>query len=147
MRFLKNLFDRRPRVLAIIEMPEGSLQKIELKEGRPVIDRMLSVPVPISYGYIPGTLCEDGDPLDIFVVSGKYLNTCDVVSVRVIGIFECLDQGLGDDKVLAIVEGEECSELKIMAQVANYLLNYKPGFVIKGWKEIKSKKDLEKYNK
>ena len=142
MNFLKKLFNRRLKALAHIEMPEGSLKKIELKGDKFIVDRELSVPVPVSYGYIPGTLSKDGDPLDIFVVSEKFLDTGDFVDVEVIGVFECLDQGLEDDKVLGVTKDEKCKELEVMAKVANYLMNYKPGFEIKGWKEIK---DLEKY--
>ena len=122
-----------------------STKKIEIKDGKPVVDRVLNVPVPISYGYIPGTLAEDGDALDIFVISNKYLNTGDLVQVRIIGMFECLDQGVSDNKILAVIEGESCNETICGSQVANYLLNYKSGFELLGWKKIKSLKELDKY--
>jgi inorganic pyrophosphatase len=142
MNFLKRLFNRRPKAVAHIEMPEGSTNKIELKGDGFFIDRKLTIPVPVSYGYIPETLSKDGDPLDIFVISEKFLDTGDFVDVEVIGVFECLDQGLEDDKILAVAKGEKVKELEAMAKVANYLMNYKPGFEIKGWKEIKN---LDKY--
>lgn len=145
MKFLKNLLDRRAKVTALIEMPQGSTKKIEIKDGLPVVDRELDIPVPISYGYIPGTICEDGDPLDVFVVSDKYLDTGHLLSVRVIGIFECVDQGKRDDKLLAVADGEDCKVLKAMAQVSHYLLNYKPGFKVNGYHFVKSFKELEKY--
>ena len=145
MNFLKNLFDRRPKVKAMIEMPTGSLKKIEIKNGKPVVDRELTIPVPVSYGFIPGTLSEDGDPLDIFVISNKYLDTGDLVNVRVIGIFKCTDQGLEDDKVLAILEDEKIDSFEYMVKVANYLMNYKPGFELEDYKRVKNVKDLERY--
>jgi inorganic pyrophosphatase len=145
MKFLRNLFDRRPKVTALIEMPQGSLKKIEIKEGKPVVDREISIPVPISYGYIPGTLAEDGDALDIFVVSNKYLDTGHIVSVRVIGMFECQDQGITDNKLLAVAQDEECNPVKSMAEVANYLMNYKSGFKILNFRSKVSLKEIERY--
>lgn len=144
IKFFKNLFDRRPRVSAIIEMPAGTTDKIEIKCGVALIDRKLDIPVPVNYGFIPSTHAEDGDPVDIFVVSDKFLRTTDIVTVRVIGKFTCIDKGVRDDKLLGIVEGENHSELPVMKKVAHYLLNYKPGFKIEGWTCV-TNKDIDTY--
>ena len=60
-------------VKAIIEMPKGTRYKLELKDGVLVLDRPVKEPVPHNYGYIPGTLCGDGDPElpDTWIVTVK----------------------------------------------------------------------------
>jgi inorganic pyrophosphatase len=59
-------------VEAIVEVPEGSRNKYEMdhRAGRIRLDRMLftSTHYPHDYGFIPGTLAEDGDPLDVMVI-------------------------------------------------------------------------------
>jgi inorganic pyrophosphatase len=145
MKFLKNLFDRRPKVTALIEMPQGSTKKIEIKNGLPIVDRDLAIPVPVSYGYIPGTLAEDGDPLDIFVVSKKYLDTGHIINVRVVGIFECQDNGVSDDKLLAFAENEEHNLVESMTEVAHYLMNYKYGFKILNFRSKVSLEEIRRY--
>jgi len=121
---------------AIIEIPEGSLEKIEIKDGVPKIDRILTIPNPVAYGFIPDTLAEDGDALDIFVISNKLLNTSDEVEVKIVGAFKCTDQGVIDNKLVAVMSNEKTDDLTILknlAQIGDYLLNYKPGFVINGY--------------
>lgn len=59
-------------------------------------------PIPVNYGFIPQTLAEDGDPLDVIEVSGKSLETGQVSRVKVIGLLELLDDGHVDNKLIAI---------------------------------------------
>jgi len=68
------------------------------------LDRNLHSPVhyPGDYGFIPSTLSDDGDPLDVLVlVPGPSFAGC-VQEVRPIGLLEMLDQGVLDEKVLAV---------------------------------------------
>ena len=132
---------------AVIEIPEGSTDKIEIKDGKAVVDRKLDQPVPVSYGFIPGTTAEDGDALDIFVISNKMLNTFDEVEVTIVGMFKCTDQGIQDNKLLAVISGEKTNGLLIvhMSKIGNYLMNYKEGFEVQEYKEFKNKKEVSKY--
>lgn len=132
---------------AIIEIPQGSTKKIEIKDGIPMVDRMLSIPCPFSYGFIPGTMCEDGDALDVFVLSNKYLDTLDEVEIIPIGMFKCTDQGLGDDKMLAKTKDyhNEAIYLKEMVKVGMYLTKYKEGFKVNDYKRLDKTFKLEDY--
>lgn len=124
----------------LIEMPMGTDKKIEVKDGVPTVDRVLKMVVPTNYGYIPNTLAEDGDPVDAFVISKKDLKTLDLVDVEIIGIYECFDQGIPDNKLLTKVKGEKYTDNEIlseMVRVGHYLLNYKEGFKVTDYKSIK----------
>ena len=99
--------DRFPEVFrAVIEIPKEGTQKFEYDKELHVfkLDRNLHSPVhyPGDYGFIPSTLSEDGDPLDVVVlVPGPSFPGC-VQEVRPIGVLEMLDQGVPDEKVLAV---------------------------------------------
>lgn len=127
------------KLIALIEMPEGTTDKIEVKDGNPVVDRVISIPVPANYGFIPNTMAADGDPKDIFVVSKVPLKTMDKVEVKVIGEFLCTDQDIEDNKLFAIKADESLDYIAVlrnMVQVGDYLLNYKPGFKVLEFKLI-----------
>lgn len=123
---------------AIIEMPEGTKNKVECKaNGHFVIDRVLDIPVPLNYGFVPNTLAEDNDPLDIFVISDFTHLTGDTVEVDILGIFECTDQGVSDNKLLAKKKDQKLTHeqiLSYMCRVGHYLLNYKEGFKVLNYK-------------
>jgi inorganic pyrophosphatase len=99
--------DRSPEVFrAVIEIPLDGTQKFEYDKQLHVfkLDRNLHSPVhyPGDYGFIPSTLSDDGDPLDVLVlVPGPSFPGC-VQEVRPIGLLEMLDQGVLDEKVLAV---------------------------------------------
>jgi len=90
--------DRSPEVFrAVIEIPKDGTQKFEYDKNLHVfkLDRNLHSPVhyPGDYGFIPSTLSEDGDPLDVLVlVVGPSFPGC-VQEVRPIGLLELLDEG------------------------------------------------------
>lgn len=131
----------------IVEMPMGTTNKWEMKNGQMVIDRVIKLPVPVNYGFIPGTLADDGDPLDVFVISDREYAPGDQTQVDVLGIFECTDQGISDDKVLAKLRGINLSQSEIlshMCRIGHYLLNYKTGFEVKDYKPI-DESALKKY--
>lgn len=136
------------KLKAVIEIPEGSQDKIEVKDGVAKVDRIVTIPYPVNYGFIPDTLAEDGDPLDIFVISKNPLKTLDNVDVTVLGVFQCTDQNIADDKVFATLSDEKFDYITLMnnmAQIGNFLLNYKEGFKVNGYKSLNSLEDLEKY--
>lgn len=99
--------DRAPEMFrAVIEIPKDGTQKFEYDKKLHVfkLDRNLHSPVhyPGDYGFIPSTLSDDGDPLDVLVlVAGPSFPGC-VQEVRPIGMLEMLDQGILDQKVLAV---------------------------------------------
>jgi len=93
-------------VNAVIEIPRGQTNKYEYDKELHVfrLDRNLYSPVhfPGDYGFIPSTLSDDGDPLDVLVlVDAPSFSGC-VMCVRPIGFLEMLDQGKKDEKVLAV---------------------------------------------
>lgn len=93
-------------VNAVIEIQQGSSNKYEYDKRLHVfrLDRNLYSPVhyPGDYGFIPSTLAEDGDPLDVLVlVEAGTFPGC-LVEVRPIGRLDMLDQGKADEKILAV---------------------------------------------
>jgi inorganic pyrophosphatase len=90
----------------IIEIPQGSRNKYEMDHanGRIRLDRMLftSTRYPADYGFVTGTLAEDGDPLDVLVLLGEpTFPGCDVIA-RPVGVFWMLDEHGPDAKILAV---------------------------------------------
>lgn len=107
--------DRGETVTAVIEIPSGSKQKIEYDQINDCfrLDRMLPMAMPANYGFIPSTLCEDGDALDVLVLGDDVLNTGTVLSVRPIGMIYMVDGGVQDPKILAIPHYMDPSDLQI----------------------------------
>ncbi len=93
-------------VEVIVEIPMGSRNKYEMdhKTGRIRLDRMLftSTVYPLDYGFIPGTLAEDGDPLDALVWLDEPTFPGCLVTVRPIAVFWMLDERGPDAKVLTV---------------------------------------------
>src|SRR5712675_2689445 len=99
--------ERSPEVIdAVIEIPAEGINKYEYDKKLGVfrLDRNLYSPVhfPGDYGFIPSTLSDDGDPLDVLVLVDAPSFTGCVMTVRPIGFLEMVDQGQGDEKVLAV---------------------------------------------
>lgn len=93
-------------VQAIIEIPKGSKAKYELDKasGMLRLDRVLysSVHYPANYGFMPRTLGDDHDPLDILVLSQIDIAPMCIARAKVIGVMRMLDNGEGDDKLIAV---------------------------------------------
>jgi inorganic pyrophosphatase len=103
--------ERMPEyVTGIIEIPKNSRAKYELdkESGMLILDRVLysSINYPANYGFIPQTYCDDGDPLDIMVLSQLQITPMCLVSARVIGVMRMLDEGEMDDKIIAVAEND-----------------------------------------
>lgn len=90
----------------IIEIPKLSRVKYELDKetGLIHVDRVLYSPMhyPANYGFVPQTLWDDGDPLDVLVMSHEPFVPGCLVEVRPIGIMQMTDDGDSDAKLLAI---------------------------------------------
>jgi inorganic pyrophosphatase len=98
------------RVNAVIEIPRDSVNKYEYDKQLHVfrLDRTLFSPVhyPGDYGFLPQTLGLDGDPLDVLVlVEAPSFPGC-LMEVRPIGVLCMVDQGKGDEKILAVAESD-----------------------------------------
>jgi inorganic pyrophosphatase len=96
-----------PRVIyVVVEIPKRSRNKYEYDEhgGFIKLDRVLysSLHYPGDYGFIPRTLHDDGDPLDVLVMTNEPTFAGCVIEARPLGIFHLLDRGLLDDKILAV---------------------------------------------
>src|SRR5262249_49513437 len=90
----------------IIEIPKGSKNKYELDKetGLLRLDRVLysAVYYPADYGFIPRTYCDDGDPLDVLVLSQEPVYPLTIVEARAIGLMRMRDEKGSDDKVVAV---------------------------------------------
>ena len=91
---------------AVIEISKGSKLKYELDKqtGLLVLDRILytSTHYPANYGFIPRTLADDGDPMDVLVLSSEAMIPLSLVRCYPIGVITMLDQGRLDEKIIAI---------------------------------------------
>lgn len=99
--------DDIPSVLnAIVEISAGTNLKLEYNKeyGVMELDRILACPMyyPVSYGYVPQTLAEDGDPLDVLVVLPETVTPGLLVKVRPIGVLLMEDDKGIDHKVLTV---------------------------------------------
>src|SRR5690348_8048415 len=90
----------------IIEIPFGSSVKYELdkESGLLKMDRVLysAVYYPANYGFIPQTLAEDDDPLDVLVLCQEAVAPMTLVNARAIGLMTMIDSGKKDHKILAV---------------------------------------------
>ena len=94
------------RIFVLVEIPKGSRNKYEYdtEHGFMKLDRVLysAMHYPGDYGLIPQTFYEDGDPLDILVMTGQPAFPGCVIEARPVGLFRMKDKGVPDDKVLAV---------------------------------------------
>lgn len=92
--------------VAVIEIPMGSSIKYELDKetGLLRLDRILysAVYYPANYGFIPQTLAEDDDPLDVLVLCQEPVAPLTLVKARAIGLMTMVDSGKQDHKILAV---------------------------------------------
>lgn len=125
-------------VPAVIEVPRGSKVKYELEKqtGLLKVDRILfsSVVYPANYGFIPRSLCDDHDPLDILVLGQESVVPLSIMWARPIGVMKMVDQGEADDKIIAVHEHDpeynhynEIDELPPhrLAEVRRFFEDYK----------------------
>ena len=91
---------------AVIEIENGSKTKYELDKetGMLMLDRILytSTHYPASYGFIPRTYADDGDPLDVLVLCSEPIAPLSLVQVYPIGVITMIDNGRNDEKIIAI---------------------------------------------
>jgi inorganic pyrophosphatase len=96
---------------AIIEIPKGSSNKYEMDKstGLIALDRAnyTASPYPFDYGFVPKTLWEDNDPLDVVVLTTFPLHPGILVRVRPIGVIEMIDDGESDFKVICVPQEDK----------------------------------------
>lgn len=94
----------------VIEIPLGSSVKYELEKESGLIkmDRVLysAVYYPANYGFLPQTLAEDGDPLDVLVLSQEAVVPLTIMQARAIGLMTMIDSGTKDHKVIAVATAD-----------------------------------------
>ena len=96
--------------IAFIEIEQGSKNKYEIDKetGLIILDRILytATHYPLNYGFIPRTHCDDGDPLDVFVLCSQPIEKMSLVRCYPIGVISMKDRDKGDDKIIAIPFGD-----------------------------------------
>ncbi|MDH3668103.1 MAG: inorganic diphosphatase [Paracoccaceae bacterium] len=94
-------------VNVIIEVPVGGepiKYELDKEAGTMVVDRFLYTPMryPGNYGFIPHTLSEDGDPVDVLVANTRPILPGAVLACRPIGVLIMTDEAGGDEKIIAV---------------------------------------------
>ena len=138
-------------VQAVVEVPYGCTNKYEYDRRLNLfrLDRPLysSVKYPAEYGFIPGTLSEDGDALDILILVTDPTFTGCVLEARPVGVLEVVDQGVPDEKILSVAKASPThAEIKnhqdlpahILREIEHFFIVYKElegkHTDVKGWK-------------
>jgi inorganic pyrophosphatase len=126
-------------VNVVVEVPLGTTEKYEWNRRslRMEIDRLepTNMPEPVNYGFIPQTIGDDGDALDVFIISNTSIPTGTVVQARIIGLMQFTDEGVRDNKVVAVLEDSPFGKVadvpkKNVNKIANYFTHYKDAFGI-----------------
>lgn len=125
-------------VNAIIEIPKGSRAKYEVdkESGLIKLDRVIyaSMYYPLNYGFIPQTMGEDHDPLDIVVLTQVSVVPLCLIPSKVIGVMQMVDRGEADDKIIAVAEQDpsvsNINDVKdlpdhLRAELKHFFENYK----------------------
>ncbi|MGD1147525.1 MAG: inorganic diphosphatase [Thermoanaerobaculaceae bacterium] len=131
---------------AVIEIPKGSKVKYELDKetGLLRVDRILysSVIYPASYGFIPQTLGDDHDPLDVLVLMQEPVVPLSILRVRPIGMMTMLDQGENDEKIISIhLDDPEYREYSDIGQLSPHRMNEVRRF-FEDYKKLEAKEVL-----
>ena len=105
-----------PRVVdAYIEIPKGGRVKYEVDKVSGLLraSRVLygALHYPANYGFIPQTIDDDGDALDILVLAQEEIQSGCLVSARVVGVMPMVDAGETDDKIIAVMVGDPAFEV------------------------------------
>jgi inorganic pyrophosphatase len=100
-------------VNVIIEIPAHSdpvKYEVDKETGAMFVDRFMNTAMhyPCNYGYIPHTLSEDGDPVDVLVVTPIPLISGSVIVCRVVGVLKMIDESGPDAKLLAVPVDKLC---------------------------------------
>lgn len=94
-------------VNVIVEVPVGGepiKYEMDKKAGTLVVDRFLytSMRYPGNYGFVPHTLSDDGDPIDVLIANQRGIVPGAVIAVRPVGVLKMQDEAGGDEKIIAV---------------------------------------------
>lgn len=149
-------------VNTVVEIPEGSILKVEWDRERAafMLDRVEPsiFAKPVSYGFIPQTLDEDGDELDTLIVCPEPIQTGVWLEARIIGVMKFEDDGEADDKIVVVPAdnrdtGDAINGLddipQLVKKIEHHFTHYKdlkkPGStVVKGWGDVEEAKAVVK---
>jgi inorganic pyrophosphatase len=149
-------------VNAVVEIPKWSTLKIEWNRDLAVfeLDRVEPsiFPKPVNYGFIPQTLDEDGDELDVLVMTNEPIPTGVFLKARVIGVLRFEDDGEVDDKIIVVPADDRNGDApqsladiheqwkqKIEHHFNHYKDLKKPGStIVKGWGDAEEAKRIIK---
>lgn len=145
----------------VIEIPEGSNNKIEWNRQKAAFQLDRVEPAifakPTNYGFIPQTLDEDGDELDVLVLTDEPLSTGIFLEAKIIGVMKFEDDGEIDDKIVAVPADDRATGNAInsladipkqkLDQIVHHFTHYKdlkkPGStIVKGWGDIEEAKSI-----
>lgn len=144
----------------VIEIPAGSSHKIEWNRDLAVMQLDRVEPAifakPTNYGFIPQTLDEDGDELDVLLITDEPLPTGVFLEAKIIGVMKFEDDGEVDDKVVAVPiddrnTGNRIHSLEdipqLVKQIENHFNHYKdlkkPGStIVQGWGGVDEAKQI-----
>lgn len=148
-------------VNTVVEISEGSCLKIEWNRQLACFELDRVEPKifakPCNYGFIPGTLDEDGDELDTLIVSPEPIPMGTLIKARVIGVMRFVDDGEVDDKVVVVPADDRHSKNAITSledlgegwrqQIEHHFTHYKdlkkPGStVVEGWGDVEEAKRI-----
>ena len=134
----KNLPDDFNVVIEISMHSEPIKYEVDKESGAIFVDRFMSTAMhyPCNYGYIPQTLCGDGDPLDVLVIAPHPLISGSVIRCRPIGMMKMVDEAGEDTKLIAVpihkltplydhVEEIDHVSPQLMAQIEHFFTHYK----------------------
>ena len=113
--------------ICVIEIPKGGHCKYELDKetGCLILDRILhtSTVYPANYGFIPRTLGDDGDPLDVLVLCSEPITPMTLVRCYPIGVIKMKDGGKNDEKIIAIPFGDPIHNCyKDISELPNHIV-------------------------
>lgn len=135
------------RIEAVIEVPKGSRNKYEMDHDTHVVwlDRALftATAYPADYGFVPETLAEDGDPLDILVLLDSPTFPGCHIWARPVAVFWMRDEAGPDAKILAVPDGDPRQEhLRDLGDLPDYLLA-EIGHFFEVYKDLEPSKSTE----
>lgn len=147
--------DKAPdEINVIIEIPAAGAPvkyEVDKKSGLMAVDRFMSTSMyyPCNYGYVPGTLSNDGDPVDVLVVTPVPLISGSLIRCRPVAVLEMTDEAGEDSKLLAVpvdkltphyrhVKTAQDISPDLLAMIQHFFEHYKdlePGkwVKVKGW--------------
>jgi Inorganic pyrophosphatase len=150
-------------VNVIVEVPVGGQPikyEMDKEAGALIVDRFLYTPMtyPGNYGFVPHTLSEDGDPIDVLICNTRPLVPGCVINVRPIGVMVMEDDGGKDEKIIAVPVPkltQRYDKIKnytdmpeiTLKQIEHFFEHYKdlePGKWVKidGWKDVDVAKQM-----